>query len=90
MLFRSVPEETLDKLASSTTTEGGRLDADGAPDISGEPRKFWISTLKKALPHRRRQLKELKFGRTKELTRKLNPSTIEVDPSKSPGACNTK
>jgi hypothetical protein len=33
-----VPEETLDKLASSTTTEGGRLDADGAPDISGKPR----------------------------------------------------
>jgi hypothetical protein len=33
-----VPEETLDKLASSTTTEGGCRDADGTPDISGEPR----------------------------------------------------
>jgi hypothetical protein len=56
-----VPEETLDELASSTTTEGGRRDVDGTPDIPTNLVSFQTSILKKALSHRRRQLEELKI-----------------------------
>uniref|UniRef100_A0A2N9GAQ2 Uncharacterized protein n=1 Tax=Fagus sylvatica TaxID=28930 RepID=A0A2N9GAQ2_FAGSY len=45
-----VPEETLDELASSTTTEGGRRDVDGTPDIPANLVSFQTLILKKALP----------------------------------------
>ena len=56
-----VPEETLDELASSTTTEGGRLDVDGTPDIQANFASLQTSISKKAFPYRRRQLEELKL-----------------------------
>ena len=46
----NVPEETLEELASSTTTEGGRHDVDGILDISMNLVSFQTSILKKALP----------------------------------------
>ena len=43
-----VPEETLDELASSTTTEGGRREVDGTPDIQANFASFQTSISKKA------------------------------------------
>jgi hypothetical protein len=45
-----VPEETLDELASSTTTEGGRREVDGSPDISTNLLSLQMSILEKAFP----------------------------------------
>ena len=45
-----VLEETLEELASSTTTEGGRHDVDGTPDIPTNLVSFQTSILKKAFP----------------------------------------
>ena len=50
-----VPEETLEELASSTTTEGGRREVDGSPDILTNLSSLQMSILEKA-SHRRRQL----------------------------------
>ena len=45
-----VPEETLDELASSTTTEGGRRDVNGSPDIPTNLSSSQTSISEKASP----------------------------------------
>jgi hypothetical protein len=58
-----VPEETLEELASSTTTEGGRRNIDGTPDIPTNLVSFQTSILKKAFPTNGANWRNLKCNR---------------------------